>query len=75
MNRALLALAIFVVALAVSIPGAFARVGGVTGVAAAPGVTKTSITIGGDLPAEWAGVAVRADPAWDGGVFQLDQRT
>jgi branched-chain amino acid transport system substrate-binding protein len=49
-NRALLALAIFVVALAVSIPGAFARVGGVTGVAAAPGVTKTSITIGGTFP-------------------------
>jgi branched-chain amino acid transport system substrate-binding protein len=49
-NRALLALAIFVVALAVSIPGAFARVGGVTGVAATPGVTKSSITIGGTFP-------------------------
>jgi branched-chain amino acid transport system substrate-binding protein len=49
-NRGLVALATVVVALAVSIPGAFARVGGVTGTAAAPGVTKTSITIGATFP-------------------------
>ena len=50
MNRALLALAAVLVALAVCIPGAFARVNGGSAGSAAPGVTKTSITIGGTFP-------------------------
>jgi branched-chain amino acid transport system substrate-binding protein len=49
-NRALLALAAVLVALAVCIPGAFARVHGGSAGSAAPGVTKTSITIGGTFP-------------------------
>jgi branched-chain amino acid transport system substrate-binding protein len=49
-NRALIALVTLLAALAVSIPGAYARVGGLAGTAAAPGVTSNSITIGGTFP-------------------------
>ncbi len=50
MNRALVALAAVLAALAVCIPGAFARVDSRGGSTATPGVTKTSITIGGTFP-------------------------
>ena len=50
MNRALIALAAVLAALAVCIPGAFARVSVGAGSAATPGVTSTSITIGGTFP-------------------------
>ena len=50
MNKALIALAAVLTALAVCIPGAFARVDARSAPAAAPGVTKTSITIGGTFP-------------------------
>ena len=50
MNRALIALAAVLAALAVCIPGAFARVDSRSGSTAAPGVTKTSITIGATFP-------------------------
>jgi len=49
-NRALIALAAVLAALAVCIPGAFARVSVGAGSAATPGVTSTSITIGGTFP-------------------------
>jgi branched-chain amino acid transport system substrate-binding protein len=49
-NRALVALAAMLVALAVCIPGAFARTDSRGGSTATPGVTKTSITIGGTFP-------------------------
>ena len=50
MNRALVALAAVLAALAVCIPGAFARVDVRAAPAATPGVTPTSITIGGTFP-------------------------
>ncbi|MFL5919345.1 MAG: ABC transporter substrate-binding protein [Gaiellaceae bacterium] len=50
MNRALVALAAVLAALAVCIPGAFARVDNRGGSTATPGVTKSSITIGGTFP-------------------------
>ncbi len=50
MNRALIALVTLLAALAVSLPGAYARVGGLEGHKAAPGVTSNSITIGGTFP-------------------------
>ena len=50
MNRALVALAAVLAALAVCIPGAFARVDAGAAPAATPGVTPTSITIGGTFP-------------------------
>jgi branched-chain amino acid transport system substrate-binding protein len=49
-NRALVAFAAVLAALAVCIPGAFARVDVGAAPAATPGVTKTSITIGGTFP-------------------------
>jgi branched-chain amino acid transport system substrate-binding protein len=49
-NRALIALAVALAALAVCIPGAFAHVNSGAAPAATPGVTKTSITIGGTFP-------------------------
>jgi len=49
-NRALIALAAVLAALAVSIPGAFGRTQITAGPAATPGVTSTSITIGGTFP-------------------------
>jgi branched-chain amino acid transport system substrate-binding protein len=49
-NRALIALAAVLAALAVCIPGAFARVDSRTSAVATPGVTKTTITIGGTFP-------------------------
>jgi branched-chain amino acid transport system substrate-binding protein len=49
-NRALIALAAVLAALAVCIPGAFARVDSRTAAVATPGVTKTTITIGGTFP-------------------------
>jgi branched-chain amino acid transport system substrate-binding protein len=49
-NKALIALAAVLASLAVSIPGAFARVQITAGPTAAPGVTATSITIGGTFP-------------------------
>jgi branched-chain amino acid transport system substrate-binding protein len=49
-NRALIALVTLLAALAVSIPGAYARTGGFAGSSATPGVTKSSITIGGTFP-------------------------
>jgi branched-chain amino acid transport system substrate-binding protein len=48
-NRALLVLAAVLAALAVSIPGAFGRTE-ITAATATPGVTSTSITIGGTFP-------------------------
>jgi branched-chain amino acid transport system substrate-binding protein len=59
-NRALLALAAVLVALAVCIPGAFARVHGQSAGSAAPGVTKTSITIGGTFPLSGAAASLYA---------------
>ena len=51
MNRALIALAAVLASLAVSIPGAaFGRVQIATAPTATPGVTSTSITIGGTFP-------------------------
>ena len=50
MKRFLLAPAVFAAALAVSLPGAFARTESATAPAAAPGVSRTSITIGGTFP-------------------------
>ncbi len=50
MNRALIALAAVLAALAVSIPGAFGRTLGGTAPTATPGVTSSSITIGGTFP-------------------------
>jgi branched-chain amino acid transport system substrate-binding protein len=49
-NRALIALAAVLAALAVCIPGAFARFDSGAAPAATPGVTKTSITIGATFP-------------------------
>jgi branched-chain amino acid transport system substrate-binding protein len=49
-NKALVALAAVLAALAVCIPGAFARVDVGAAPAATPGVTPTSITIGGTFP-------------------------
>src|SRR5712691_11895785 len=49
-NRALIALAAVLAALAVSIPGAFGRILGGTAPTATPGVTSSSITIGGTFP-------------------------
>jgi branched-chain amino acid transport system substrate-binding protein len=49
-NRALLALAAVLASLAVSIPGAFGRVQLATAPTATPGVTSSSITIGGTFP-------------------------
>jgi branched-chain amino acid transport system substrate-binding protein len=49
-NRALIALAAVLAALAVSIPGAFGRTQITASPAATPGVTSTSITIGGTFP-------------------------
>jgi branched-chain amino acid transport system substrate-binding protein len=49
-NRALIALAAVLAALAVSIPGAFGRTLEAAAPTATPGVTKTSITIGGTFP-------------------------
>ena len=50
MNRALIALAAVLGALAVSIPGAFGRVQLTAAPTATPGVTNSSITIGGTFP-------------------------
>ena len=50
MNRALIALAAVLAALAVSIPGAFGRTLEATAPTATPGVTSSSITIGGTFP-------------------------
>ncbi|MBA3735504.1 MAG: ABC transporter substrate-binding protein [Actinobacteria bacterium] len=50
MNRALLALAAVLAALAVSIPGAFGRTLETATPTATPGVTSSSITIGGTFP-------------------------
>ena len=50
MNRALVALAAALAALAVCIPGAFAKVDVAASSQATPGVTSTSITIGGTFP-------------------------
>ncbi len=50
MNRALIVLAAVLAALAVSIPGAFGRTQITAGPTATPGVTSTSITIGGTFP-------------------------
>jgi branched-chain amino acid transport system substrate-binding protein len=49
-NRGLIALAVLVASLAVSIPGAFARVQIPATPASAPGVSSSSITIGGTFP-------------------------
>jgi branched-chain amino acid transport system substrate-binding protein len=49
-NRALFALAAVLAALAVSIPGAFGRTLGAAAPMAAPGVTASTITIGGTFP-------------------------
>jgi branched-chain amino acid transport system substrate-binding protein len=49
-NRALVAFAAVLTALAVCIPGAFARVDSRAAFGATPGVTKTTITIGGTFP-------------------------
>jgi branched-chain amino acid transport system substrate-binding protein len=49
-NRALIALAAVLAALAVCIPGAFARVDSRGAPSATPGVTKSSITIGATFP-------------------------
>jgi len=49
-NRALIALAAVLASLAVSIPGAFGRVQIATAPTATPGVTASSITIGGTFP-------------------------
>ena len=50
MNRGLIALAVLVASLAVSIPGAFGRVQMPATPASAPGVSSSSITIGGTFP-------------------------
>ncbi len=50
MNRALLALAAVLTALAVSIPGAFGRTQEAAAPTATPGITATTITIGGTFP-------------------------
>ena len=50
MNRALLALAAVLAALAVSIPGAFGRTLQAAAPTATPGITATTITIGGTFP-------------------------
>ena len=50
MNRALIALAAVVAALAVSIPGAFGRTLEAAAPTATPGVTSSTITIGGTFP-------------------------
>ena len=50
MNRALVALAAVVAALAVSIPGAFGRTLEASAPTATPGVTSSTITIGGTFP-------------------------
>ena len=50
MNRALIVLAAVLAALAVSIPGAFGRVQITTAPTATPGVTSSTITIGGTFP-------------------------
>ena len=50
MNRALLALAAVLAALAVSIPGAFGRTLEAAAPTATPGVTSSTITIGGTFP-------------------------
>ena len=50
MNRALVALAAVLAALAVSIPGAFGRTLEAAAPTATPGVTTTTITIGGTFP-------------------------
>src|SRR5256885_2673710 len=49
-NRALIALAAVLAALAVSIPGAFGRTLGAAAPTATPGVTSSTITIGGTFP-------------------------
>jgi branched-chain amino acid transport system substrate-binding protein len=49
-NRALIALAAVLAALAVSIPGAFGRTQITTAPTATPGVTSSTITIGGTFP-------------------------
>ena len=50
MNRALIALAVVVATLAVSIPGAFGRTLEAAAPTATPGVTSSTITIGGTFP-------------------------
>jgi branched-chain amino acid transport system substrate-binding protein len=49
-NKALIALAAVLAALAVSIPGAFGRTLGAAAPTATPGVTSSTITIGGTFP-------------------------
>jgi branched-chain amino acid transport system substrate-binding protein len=49
-NRALIALATALIALAVSLPGAFAQKEAQAAPAAPPGITSTTITIGGTFP-------------------------
>ncbi|HEV8687875.1 MAG TPA: ABC transporter substrate-binding protein [Gaiellaceae bacterium] len=50
MKKVLIPLAVLAVTLAVSLPGAFARTDVAAAPAATPGVTKTTITIGGTFP-------------------------
>ena len=73
MNRALIALAAVLAALAVSIPGAFGRTLEAAAPTATPGVTTSTITIGGTFPLTGPASLVRADPDGHEGVLQLRQ--
>ena len=66
MKKVWFVLAAFVAMLAISLPGAFARTDTGAAPAAVPGISKTSITIGGSFPLSGPVSSVRADrdAAW-----------
>ena len=73
MKKVWFVLAAFVAMLAISLPGAFARTDTGAAPAAVPGISKTSITIGGTFPLTGPVSSVRAHPDGHGGLLQLGE--